>query len=220
MALRGMSNSPFMPTMISVASFYTVKKGSKLDASYTELFVEKTTEKLPQNGRDFSLLTLRAFPDMQFAGASPEEILKKWLAFEQDTVVTMKFGEADIWKGFLEDLLPYTRIPNDDGTYTKERKEQYGVLLWTPEGEQAFQEMVNTGSVDSSTLEKFARIGDMPTTKMVIDPEARFSIELAMPELDTDVAAVTFARKHVKADELFIRFVLDTDAFVHTKKSN
>ena len=215
MSLRGTTNNPYMPTMKSVVSVYTVPRGESLDASYSELFEEKTSEKLPQNGRAYSILTLRAFPNIRFAG-TPEEVAQNWLQLEQDTEVKMMFGEDDIWVGYLEELLNYIRVPNGDGTFSVLRKEQHGVLLYSPEGEAMLQDMASRGEIET---DKFSKIGEMITSKMVINPKSRFSVQLKMPEIKTDPAGATPKRMFIEANEYSIRFVLETDAFAKPKEN-
>jgi hypothetical protein len=127
------------------------------------------------------------------------------------------FGEDDIWVGYLEELLNYIRVPKEvgNGTFSILRKEQHGVLLYSPEGEAMLQDLVSRNEIE---IGKFSKIGEMVTSKMVINPKSRFSVQLKMPEIKTDPAGVTPKRMFVEENEYSIRFVLETDAFAKPKE--
>lgn len=218
MSLKGISDNPLRPTMKTVTSYMKVTKGDQLPKNYTKLFQELTTEEIPVNGRSFELLTLKANHNLRFNGASPEERDQQRLAYETETMVRVTKGNVEIVYMPLAAFLPYTSIVNDDGSVTRERLDHpWGVLLYNSEAEDARQMQIQDALNKGIAIEEAEQM--YPSSKMMVNPKARFLVEISQPQNTTDAGGVTFGiTDFVDNDEYYVAFSLETDNYVYDEE--
>ena len=104
-------------------SYVKISKTKPTEALYSFFVkdekVKGTLQELPEKNRQHTIFGIRAFHNVQFAGANTVEKQQKCLAFERSTIFELKFVDKGIVSVPLEQLLTYHNQENIDGSVTR-----------------------------------------------------------------------------------------------------